>query len=92
MIDRSQILSFSHYKKGKAYTGSQKGMRYRIQKKETEGEAKFYVWVWPEPFCFEKTDKEQLTETQFPFSEEGYEQVMAFLNSQYESRDWNFSR
>lgn len=88
MIDRSQILSFSHYKKGKAYTGSQKGMRYRIQKKDADDETKFFVWVWPEPFSFEKTDKEQLTETQFPFSEEGYEQVMAFLNSQYDSREW----
>ncbi|HOO28484.1 MAG TPA: hypothetical protein PLU43_08460, partial [Lachnospiraceae bacterium] len=88
MIDRKQILSFSHYKKGKAYTGSQKGMRYRIQKKESKGEEQFCVDVWPEPFCFEKTDQKQITEAVFSFSEEGYEQVLKYLNDRYEERTW----
>ncbi|MFT3984840.1 MAG: GNAT family acetyltransferase [Lachnospiraceae bacterium] len=88
MIDSSQILSFNHYKKGKAYTGSRKGMRYRIQKKDTEDRTKFCVYVWPEPFCYEKTDKEQITEAEFEFSEAGYGQVISYLNSRYEEGTW----
>lgn len=88
MIESNQILSFNHYKKGKAYTGSYKGMRYRIQKKDIQTGTVFSVHVWPEPFCFEKTQKEQITETEFEFSEEGYEQVLSYLNNQYEAGEW----
>lgn len=88
MIESSQILSFNHYKKGKAYTGSRKGMRYRIQKRDTDTGMKFFVHVWPEPFCYEKTEKEQMTEAEFEFSEEGYEQVLSYLNNRYEEGVW----
>ena len=84
MIDKNQILSFNHYKKGKPYTGSHTGMRYRISK-ITEGEEddkvdRFLVETWPEPFCYEKTDKEKINEMKFVFSQEGYEDVLKYLN------------
>ncbi len=63
-------------------------MRYRIQKKDTETGTKFCIHVWPEPFCYEKTDKEQMMEAKFDFSEEGYGQVLSYLNSCYEDGVW----
>ena len=83
MIDKNQILSFNHYKRGKAYTGSYQGMRYRIvlEKAENEDDTnKFRVDTWPEPFCYEVTPDEQKTVIRFPFSENGYEDVLKYLN------------
>lgn len=83
MIDRNQILSFNHYKKGKAYTGSYQGMRYRIVKEKAENEDdtdKFIVETWPEPYCYEKTDKEKIFVQKFPFTENGYTDILNYLN------------
>lgn len=63
-------------------------MRYRIQKKEDENDTMFCVQIWPEPLCFEKTASELITETKFAFTEEGYEQVLAYLNESYETGEW----
>ena len=83
MIDKSTILSFSHYKKGKPFTGSCKGIRYRIVKEAAGDEDdtdKFRVDVWPEPLCYEATDKDKITVQRFAFSEEGYADVIRYLN------------
>ena len=87
MIDRNQILSFNHYKKGKAYTGSHTGMRYRIVKEPAATEDdndKFLVEIWPEPFCYEKTDKEKIVVQRFPFTEDGYQEILKYLNESLE--------
>ncbi len=87
MIDRNQILSFNHYKKGKAYTGSHTGMRYRIVKMKGESEddnERFLVETWPEPYCYEKTKREKIKEQFFPFTEEGYLDVLKYLNDMIE--------
>lgn len=83
MIDHNTILTFNHYKKGKPFTGSLKGMRYRIIKSPAENEDdtdKFRVDTWPEPLCYEATDPEKITVQFFAFSQEGYEDVIAYLN------------
>ena len=61
MIDHNTILSLEHYKKGRPFTGSLKGMRYRIIKQAAADEDdtdKFRVDTWPEPLCFEATEPE----------------------------------
>lgn len=40
----------------------------------------FKLWIWPEPFSFEKTDPSVMTTELFPFDEEGYEALIAYLN------------
>lgn len=83
MIDKNDILSFAHYKKGRPFTGSFKGMRYRIVKEEAADEDdtdKFRVDTWPEPLCFEKTDDDKITTQRFSFTEEGYGDVIEYLN------------
>ena len=86
MIDHNTILSFSHYKKGKPFTGSLMGMRYRIVKeaaKDEDDTDKFRVDTWPEPLCFEATDPEKIQVQYFAFSPDGYSDVIAYLNDKY---------
>ena len=92
MIDKNIILSFNLYKKGRPFTGSLEGMRYRIIKQAAEDEDdtdKFRVDTWPEPLCYEATDPQKITSQLFAFTEEGYEDVIAYLNekqAEYGSR------
>lgn len=84
------------YEHAQPYFGSYRGMRYRIARSPMEdvfltppdqkGEAEFEVIIWPEPFCFEATEDEKKTTKTFPFTVEGKEQMIDWLNEQYESR------
>ena len=83
MIEKKDILPFNHYTKGKPFTGSFKGMRYRIilEKAEDEdGTDKFRVDTWPEPLCYEATDKDGIRVQRFAFSEDGHDDVVRYLN------------
>jgi hypothetical protein len=83
MIDSNTILSFELYKKGKPFTGSQGGMRYRIIKEKAADEDdtdKFCVDIWPEPLSYEATDGDKIRTQKFSFSKEGYNDVIDYLN------------
>ena len=82
MIDQHTIYPLHYYTYGKAFTGSMAGKRYRILRcaKTEEEEEALKVWIWPEPFAFEHTDSSKMTVFTFPFSEEGYDQLIACLN------------
>ncbi len=83
MIEKKDILSFAHYKKGRPFTGSFRGMRYRIVMEKASDEDdtdKFRVDTWPEPLCYEKTNDDMITTQMFPFTEEGYDDVTVYLN------------
>ena len=43
------------------------------------------VTIWPEPFCFVKTPAEQKTTKQFPLTQEGCLEAVAWLNEQHKS-------
>ena len=96
MIQPEDVLSFNFYTYGQAFSGSDAGMRYRLIRrkavKDEEGQVTvpeaLMAWVWPEPFSFEATDKELITEQAFPFDEEGRLAAVAWLNEQRESRPW----
>jgi hypothetical protein len=82
MIERSSLLSLNFYKK-EPFTGSYEGMRYRIEKKEKDGESLLCATTYPYPFCFTATKEEDKTSADFPFSEDGMEEAVAWLNEQY---------
>lgn len=85
MITNEDILNMNFYKKEK-FTGSYKGMRYLIQK-DTEDETDiFRVHIWPGPYNFAATDDSLKTAAAFPFTPEGKQQVVDFLNRQWASR------
>lgn len=91
MITSEDILPFGRFKYPQPYTGSLKGMRYKIvHPKPAEGEENLiFVEVWPGPNCYEKTDDELKEKVTFPYSKEGYDAIIPWLNEMYESRSWN---
>lgn len=96
MILNEDILSLNFYNYGNPFTGSYQGMRYRIIKqkevKNDEGEViqptGLQVYIWPEPFSFEKTDEALKQSRLFPFSEEGKVQAVEWMNDMHASGDW----
>ncbi len=86
MIDLHGQAGLPYVNRG-VYTGSYKGMRYRMCKKETEEKGKYLETViYPEPYCFEVTPEEEKEFREFPFTEEGFEQAVAWLNQEYKSQ------
>lgn len=103
-IQNKDSYGITWYEHAQPYFGSHRGMRFRLARNPMEncfltpadkkGEAVFEAVVWPEPYCFEKTQDELKTMAEFPFDEEGKEQMIAWLNEQYESRfeEWEAVR
>ena len=60
-------------------------MRYRLAKDSGEDETRLSCVIWPQPFNFEKTAPEEKAEAFFPFSEEGRQAAVRWLNEQYEA-------
>lgn len=79
MIKREDILSMEYLKKTE-FTGCHKGMRYRLEKVEEDGEKKLKVTVWPEPFNFFTTPAEQKQSELFAFEEDGVVDAVAWMN------------
>lgn len=85
MITSEDILNMNFYKKEK-FTGSYKGMRYLIQK-STEDEAEvFLVHIWPGPYNFASTEDSLKTSAAFPFTPEGKQEAVDWMNRQWTSR------
>ncbi len=89
MLVKEKFVPLQFFKK-EAYTGSRKGMRYRVAKAEDSLEAV----VYPGPYCYEATEEEKKTKAVFPFSDEGLGLAIDWINGQYEERKsvWNAVR
>lgn len=83
MIGRKNVMPVNFLKKEK-FTGSDSGMRYRMEKTERDGESGgetvLTVTAWPEPYGYDATPEEQKIRKEFPFSEEGIERGVSWLN------------
>lgn len=92
-ITRASLWGLSHYTYGEAYFGSHRGMRFRVAREPLENvahkspevlsDAFLKASVWPEPFAYAKTEAGQIREQTFPFSEEGMEEAVRWMNDQY---------
>ena len=92
MIQNDDILNMNFYKK-KKFTGSYQGMRYLIQKDQEEDAEDenvkhdiFRVTIWPGPYNFASTADDLKSSAVFPFTPEGKEQVVGWLNEQWSAR------
>jgi len=80
MLTRDDVLSLGYLKKA-VFHGSCRGMRFQMQKASREEETILLVYAWPEPFTFDKTDDELKVSQEFPFTNDGLEQSIDWLNS-----------
>lgn len=76
MIDTNKV-SLNFIKK-EVFTGSDSGMRYRLEKSGDN----ILAFVWPEPYNFLKTDSMLKTSETFPLTKEGKEEAVNWLNEQ----------
>ena len=84
MINRTDLFHLEYYKKN-PFTGSDHGMRYRIERME-EGENTFFrATVYPEPFAFDHTPEEQKCAKDFPFEEDALDAITDWLNQSREA-------
>ena len=84
MLTTDEVLNLNYYKKI-TYTGWMGGMRFLIQREAPEeGDAIFHVWVWPGPYIFDLTADERKFDATFPFTEEGKQQAVDWINAQFE--------
>lgn len=71
--------------KKEKFTGSDSGMRYRMEKAEGEdGSTILVVTAWPEPYAFDYTEDSLKLRESFAFNEDGICQGVDWLNEQYE--------
>ena len=92
MLDRSQFMPIVYLKKAK-FTGSYKGMRYRMEKAsrpaesggEGEEETILTVSAWPEPLSFDATPKNQILHELFSFDEMGFSSGNQWINLFYDT-------
>ena len=94
MLERKGFMPINYLKK-ESYTGSYKGMRFKMVKAQDdqgeEEESVLRVYHWPEPYGFDATKEELKTSRDFSFDEEGIQAGIDWLNEayekQYEKRD-----
>lgn len=95
MIDLHGDISIPFLKKS-PFTGSYRGMRYRLQKDEKvvreaqgespeETEAVLRAIIWPEPLAYDFTPEEKKHSQDFPFETEGIWQAVQWLNEEHEA-------
>lgn len=86
MIERRDLFSIPFYDKTH-YSGSFRGMRFRIEKQKQEEQVSLLVTYWPGPYCFTATDPDLMTRRTFPYSAEGLDQACDWLNEVYRENE-----
>lgn len=93
MIEKENFNVLNYVKK-EEYCGSMEGMRYMLRKKDSEEGAKLEVIIWPEPFCYAKTEEEKKQRKEFEFTTDAVAEAADWLNAQYLEQKplWELSR
>ena len=96
MITKEVLAPLEFIKKAEL-AGSYEGMRFKLYKKAgTDGPVLGCV-IWPEPFNFLKTSKQEKTYEEFEFSEDGIDDAIRWMNQAWidgrkrfeEAKRWN---
>ena len=95
MLELKDFMPINFLKKEK-FTGSHKGMRFQMEKVETEGEEKpkLGVTVWPEPYGYDATPDSEKEKVLFDFNADGLAQGVDWVNQQFEAQAgrWKIGR
>ena len=91
MVKASDLLNIRYYDYGQPFSGSYKGIRYRISREPLEdvshtpqdkrGEERLKLCIWVEPLSFEKTDHSLIRESFYEYSNSGLELIAGYLNT-----------
>lgn len=95
MIDLSGMISIPFLKKS-VFTGSYLGMRYLLRRDEktvaeateeapAKTETVITAVIWPEPFNYVMTAEEKKHSREFPFSKDGIQAAVAWMNEEHEA-------
>ena len=79
MLDTAGLST--KFLKKESYSGSYNGMRYMIKK----GEEGITAYIYSEPWSFEMTPEEERLTKEFAFSDDGVNEVIAWLNETHDS-------
>ncbi|MEH2945919.1 GNAT family acetyltransferase [Sporofaciens sp. JLR.KK001] len=79
-------LSIKALKK-EPFSGSHCGMRYYL----TLTDERLTVYLYPEPWCFEATPEDQKERNDFPFTQEGLDEAVVWMNERFEAERERFS-
>lgn len=73
--------------KKEPFSGSHHGMRYYLR----TADVTLSVFLYPEPWSFERTPDEEKEQKDFPFSQEGLDAAIDWINQSYEAKRpyWN---
>ena len=73
--------------KKEPFSGSYHGMRYYLRTADDT----LSVFLYPEPWSFERTPDEEKEQKDFPFSQEGLDAAIDWINQSYEAKRpyWN---
>lgn len=82
MITRKDVMPVNFLKK-ENFTGSDRGMRYRMEKFQKEEDTVLLVTAWPEPYGYDATAEDKKIREEFPFTEEGIVAGVEWLNEQH---------
>lgn len=83
MLTNQEVLNLNFYKKSH-YTGWINPIRFLIKREEVDENAIFHAWVWPGPYIFDLVDEKDKLEFTTTFNEEGKQEVVNWINEQYE--------
>lgn len=78
-MKRQDLLSLSFYEHS-PFTGSIGKLRYKIEKSEDQGNKTLTATIWHGEFAFDHTSDSEKTSKIFEFSEEGMENIAAWIN------------
>ena len=92
MIQNDDILNMNFYKKEnlpaviRECVTSSKKIRRRMPRTKNVKHDIFRVTIWPGPYNFASTADDLKSSATFPFTPEGKEQVVGWLNEQWSAR------
>lgn len=87
MLDLKDFMPINFLKKEK-FTGSHKGMRFRMEKLDRDGDDKprLGVTVWPEPYGYDATPEHEKESILLDFDPDGLARGVDWLNEQFEAQ------
>ncbi len=94
MIERTALYHIPFYKKTD-FTGSYKGMHYKIGKASVEQQTDdgaeqktvLKATIWPGPYSFDATPQEKKESELFAFSDDGITAACSWLNQKYAEKE-----